>query len=189
MIEGSQALLQRQMETNRPFEGHETTPNGSEQVPNGQENLVPSNETKTKSPQQSKSHRRRTKTSKQVKITKTPIETPVHESTKEPLQETVEESQRPLETTPQMAPNNILEVTKENWVKSLWDKVCKANETTKNKGKAPIAKVDLDKKQAHVDMVTRYAKTQSNFLNKSKASIKKELPSFTSIQREMMTGC
>ena len=64
MIEGTQALLQRQMETNKPFEGHETKPNGSEQMPNGQENLVPSNETKMESPQQSKSHMRRTKTSK-----------------------------------------------------------------------------------------------------------------------------
>ena len=35
MIEGTQALLQRQMKTNKPFEGHETKPNRSEQVPNG----------------------------------------------------------------------------------------------------------------------------------------------------------
>ena len=35
MIEGTKALLQRQMETNKPFEGHETKPNGSGQVPNG----------------------------------------------------------------------------------------------------------------------------------------------------------
>ena len=35
MIERTQALLQRQMETNRPFKGHETKPNASEQVPNG----------------------------------------------------------------------------------------------------------------------------------------------------------
>ena len=65
----------------------------------------------------------------------------------------VEKSHRPLETTQQMVPKSISYLTKENWVKSLWEEVCKANETTKNKGKAPIAKVDLDKRQAHVDMV------------------------------------
>ena len=64
MIEGTQALLQRQMEMNKPFEGHETQPYRSEQVPSRQENLIPSNETKMESPQQSKSHRRRTKTFK-----------------------------------------------------------------------------------------------------------------------------
>ena len=85
------------------------------------------------------------------------METPVHESIQEPLQETVEESQRPLKTTPLMVPNSISELTKENWVKSLWEEVKKANEITNNKGKDPFAKVDLNKKQVHLDMVTRYA--------------------------------
>ena len=58
-----------------------------------------------------------------------------------------------------MVPNSISELTKENWVKSLWEKICKANKKTKNKEKAPISKVDLDKKQAYIDMVTRYAET------------------------------
>ena len=44
------------------------------------------------SPQQSKSHRRRAKTSKQVKIIETPMDTPVQESLQEPLQEMIEES-------------------------------------------------------------------------------------------------
>ena len=52
-----------------------------------------------------------------------------------------------------------------------------------NKGKAPIAKIDLDKKQAHVDMVTRYANTQSSSLDGSKASSTKELPSFIKPKR------
>ena len=77
-----------------------------------------------------------------------------------------------------MVPNSISELTKENWVKSLWDEVCKANETIENKGKARIAEIDLDKKQAHIDMVTRYAKKQSSSLRKSKASSLKELPNF-----------
>ena len=44
------------------------------------------------SPQQSKSHRRRARTSKQVKIIKTPLEIHKHESIQETLQEMVEES-------------------------------------------------------------------------------------------------
>ena len=63
-------------------------------------------------------------------------------------------------------------------MKSLWEKVQKVNETTKNKEKSPIIEVDVDKKQAHIDMVTRYAKTQSNSSRKSKASSLKELPNF-----------
>ena len=82
-----------------------------------------------------------------------------------------------------MVPNSTSELTKENWVKILWEEVCKANGTAKNKGKAPISKVDLDKKQAHVNMVTRYAKIQSNSSNRIKASnMKKELPSFINLE-------
>ena len=67
-------------------------------------------------------------------------------------------------------------------MKSLWEKVCKANETTKNKEKAPIAEVDLNKKQARLDMVTRYGDTQSSFSNESKALGMKELPSFINLE-------
>ena len=81
MIEGTQALLQKEMETNRPLKGHETMPNGSEQVPNGLESLVPSSKTKMGSPKQSKNCRRRTKTSKQFEITETRMDTHVCEST------------------------------------------------------------------------------------------------------------
>ena len=77
-----------------------------------------------------------------------------------------------------MVPNSISELSEKNWVKSLWEEVRKANETPNNEGKAPIAKVDLNKKQVHLDMVTRYADTQSSSLNESKASGMKELPSF-----------
>ena len=69
---------------------------------------------------------------------------------------------------PQIVPNNILELMEENWVKSLWEDVRRLNESKDNKGKAPIAKIDLDKKQAHVDMVTRYADTQYSSSNRSK---------------------
>ena len=81
-----------------------------------------------------------------------------------------------------MVPHGISKPTKENWVESLWEEVFKANKTTGNKGKAPIFEIDLDKKQAHVDMVTKYAKTQSSSLTKSKASSMKELPSFIKLE-------
>ena len=105
------------METSRSFEGQETKPNGSEQVPCGQDNLVPSNETKIEDPQQTKSRRRRKRTCKRVNI----IETPTEMRGQESIQETVEGSQRPLETVPTMVPNNISELIEENWVKSLWE--------------------------------------------------------------------
>ena len=69
MIEGTQALLQKQMETSKPSEGHEMKLNKDEPLSSGQRNLIPSNEIKMESPQPSKSRRRRTKTSKQVEIT------------------------------------------------------------------------------------------------------------------------
>ena len=88
-----------------------------------------------------------------------------------------------LETLPKIVLNSISKLTKENWVKSLWEEVRKANETTKNKGEAPITKVDLDKKQVHVDMFTRYAPTPSSSSNSSKSSNMKELPSFIEVLR------
>ena len=71
----------------------------------------------------------------------------MHEETiQEPLKEMIGESQKPLETTPLMVPNNFSELTKENWVRSLWEKVRKVKKTTHNKEKAPIAKIDLERK-------------------------------------------
>ena len=167
------------METNKPSEGHETKLNRDKQLSSGQRNLIPSNETKMKSPQPSKSPRRRTRTSKQVKIIDTPIETPVHEETiQEPLKEMDDKSQKLLEATPLMVPNSVSELTEENWVRSLWEEVRKAKETVHNKENAPITEIDLEKKQAHFDLTTRYADTQSSSSNASKASGMKELPSF-----------
>ena len=61
------------------------------------------------------------------------METPTKMPEQETIQETFEESQRPLEIVPTMVPKSISEVIEENQVKSLWEEVCKANETTKNK--------------------------------------------------------
>ena len=90
-----------------------------------------------------------------------------------------EESQKPLEATPLMVPNSVSELTEENWVKSLWEEVKQAKETAHHKEKAPITEIDLEKKQAHFDLITRYKDTQSSSSNnESKTSGLKELPSF-----------
>ena len=76
-----------------------------------------------------------------------------------------------------MVPNNVSELTQENWVKSLWEEVRRADDSRDNKGKALIAKVDLDKKQARVDLVTKYADTEPNSLSINRALSMKDLPS------------
>ena len=81
--------------------------------------------------------RRRKRTSKQVNI----IKMPTHLLEMEPTREMEKKSQRPLE---------------ENWVKILWEEVRRANKSKDNKGKAPIAKVDVDKKQPWLDLVIKY---------------------------------
>ena len=149
-------------------------------MPRGQDNLVPSIETKIEDPQQqTKSCRRQKRTFKQANI----IETPTKILEPKPIKEMVKEILKLLEIVSKMVPNSISEPSKENWVKSLWEEVWKANEVRDSKGKAPIAKKDLDKKEAHVDMVTRYADTQFSSLDKSKASSMKELPSFVKPER------
>ena len=77
-----------------------------------------------------------------------------------------------------MVSNNVSKFREENWVKILWEEVRKANELKFNKGKSPIAEADLNKKQAHIDLVTRYTDTELNSSSISKASSMKELPSF-----------
>ena len=45
-------------------------------------------------------------------------------------------------------------------------------------GKAPITQIDLDEKQVHFDIGSRYGDKTSLKSNSSKASTMKELPSF-----------
>ena len=106
------------------------------------------------------------------------METPTKMPEQEPMWEMTIESQRTFETLPEMVPNSLLELMEENWVKSLWEEVWRANETRYNMGKAPIAEVDLDKKQACIDLITKYTDSQPSSSNASKASSMKELPSF-----------
>ena len=100
------------------------------------------------------------------------------------------ESKRHIEKLLEMVPNNVSKLTKENWAKSLWEEIRKSNEAKDNKGKAPIAKVDLDKRQASIGLVNGYANTKPNSLSASKASIMKELPSFIKLdvnEKEVLT--
>ena len=60
----------------------------------------------------------------------------------------------------------------------------KAKDMKENKGKAPIAEVDLDEKQALLDFFARYANMQPIFLSLSKASSMKELTSFIEQKKE-----
>ena len=92
MIEGTQALLQRQMKQTSHSRAMKQNQIEVNKFLVDKKILFHPKKQKIKSPQQSISHRRRIKPSKQVEIIETPMETPVHESILEPLQETVEES-------------------------------------------------------------------------------------------------
>ena len=56
---------------------------------------------------------------------------------REPTRETSNESHRPLENLPKMAPNSVLELAEENWVKSLSKELRKANEKKRKWEKTP----------------------------------------------------
>ena len=115
------------------MEDQETRPSRNGQVPNGQGNLVPTKETKTKSPQPAKISRGRKRTSKQVNIIEMPTELPEIKPTKEMENESQRPMetppQRPLKNPPQIVLNNILELTKENWVESMWEDVRRTNKS------------------------------------------------------------
>ena len=131
-------------------------------------------ETKTKSPQQTNSRRRRKQTSKNVNVTTLPTELPEQE----PTMEKSEETKRPMENLSETVPNSVFELKEENWVKNLWEEVRKANESKDNKGKTPIIEVNLDKKQACIDLVTKFTDTEPNPSSISKALSIMEPPSF-----------
>ena len=68
----------------------------------------------------------------------------------------------------------------------------KPRKTKENKGKTTVTQIDLDKKQVHFDVGSRYGDKVSLKLKSSKASTMKELPSFlgdggaTRIYREFL---
>ena len=52
------------------------------------------------------------------------------------------------------------------------------NANREEKGKAPIAKIDMEKEQLSLDIASRYQAAETTTSRSSKASIFKELPSF-----------
>ena len=76
-----------------------------------------------------------------------------------------------------VVPNSIPNETTEDWVKNLWEKVREINDMRKEKGKAPLEEINLDKGQVNVDVESRYG---PNFVasKETKALEIKILPSF-----------
>ena len=166
MIEGTQALLDKQLNQNKgngdQLQNQTKTDMG--QVLNGSGNLVSETETKTRKSQKSKRNKRRA-SRKRTTILPPPMElsefTPIHREERVPV------------SIPE-------EVEQEDWMKSLWDEILEANAKKEDEGRAPMPMIDLDKKQAPMDNVSRYLMDgpTPNQAVSSKASTFKELPSF-----------
>ncbi|NHV87640.1 hypothetical protein, partial [Escherichia coli] len=58
--------------------------------------------------------------------------------------------------------NSFSSETEEEWVKSLWEEVCKANKNKDKKGKAPLKEIDLDGKQVNFNIGSRYGEIASS---------------------------
>ena len=63
-------------------------------------------------------------------------------------------------------------------MRKLWEEIWEANANREGKGKAPLAKIDLDKEQLNLEIAFRYQVAGPTTSWSSKASIFKELPSF-----------
>ena len=70
-----------------------------------------------------------------------------------------------------VVPNSVSEEKEEAWMKSLWDKIQEVNTNREGKGKAPIAEIDLEKKQLNLDIALRYQGKGPTTSRSSKASI------------------
>ena len=165
MIEGTQALLEKQLNTKGSNEGHKQTTVEMGQVPSGSGDLVPGNGNVTSDPQNNNKRRRRTSKKRQ---------------TETPLTETPKPTREEAEDNHEVIPNSFPGETEDTWVKSLWNEVRRANMTKSKRGKAPITEIDLDGKQVHFNIGSRYGEQVSSKSKSksSKASTMKELPSF-----------
>ena len=77
-----------------------------------------------------------------------------------------------------LGPKVILEEKEEEYMKSPCDKIQEPNANREGKGKASLAKIDLDKEQMNLEIASRYQGAGPTTSQSSKASIFKELPSF-----------
>ena len=63
-------------------------------------------------------------------------------------------------------------------MKILWDEIREANANKEQKGKAPLAKIDLQKEQVNIDIALRYQAIGPTTYHSSKASTFNKIPSF-----------
>ena len=84
----------------------------------------------------------------------------------------------PKEEPKMVVPNNVLDEKEEEWMKSLWDEIWKANANREERGKAPLVEIYLEKEQVNLKVASRYQVAEPTTFQLSKASIFKELPSF-----------
>ena len=123
MIEGTQALLEKQLNQKGSIKGHRHNITEMGQASCGSGDLVSKDGNITSDPQKITKRWKRIPKRKQTE-TKT-VEAP----------ETKEELPKGNDT---VVPNSFPEESEDTWVKGLWEEVRKANETKENKGKAPI---------------------------------------------------
>ena len=55
-----------------------------------------------------------------------------------------------------VVPNSILEEKEEDWINSLWNEIQEDNVDKDGKGKAPLAEINLEKKQVNIEIASRY---------------------------------
>ena len=84
-----------------------------------------------------------------------------------------EKSTSPIEEHVKMVPNSVF-----FFVKILWEELEKTKEKKEKKGTAHITKINLDKKQPHVDFIIGCRDKGPNSLCTRKVESMKELPSF-----------
>ncbi len=166
MIEGTQALLEKQLGQSGPSKGPEIEQPEGRQVSSGPENLVSMEGKVAEGSQLNKNKKRR----KKAKAT-------LAEPSKMPETER-EKMEEPVKGNKAVAPNSVLDEVEEDWLKSLWDDIRKAKIEKIIKRKAPLKEVDLDKKQVSLEIESRYGSHEPSSPRSSKASIMKELPSF-----------
>ena len=92
------------------------------------------NNTEMVSPQKSNKHRKRSNKSQTKETTQLPSD--------------IEPKDEPVK----IVPNSLVDKTKEDWMRKLWDEIQEANARKEDQGKASLTKLDLDKPQANLEI-------------------------------------
>ena len=77
-----------------------------------------------------------------------------------------------------IVPKSLRGKIEEDWMGKLWDKIQEANANKEDKGKAPLAELDLGKPQPNLEIQSRYNTVEPFDKSSNKASTLKKLPSF-----------